>query len=491
MSQTKSGPRSCVGSSCLFIVGLLTAVTPSFSAEITVDSLGDDRLVDGNCELAEAIDAATTNSAVDGCVAGELEGTDVVRVAVSGIVALKAKILSQSSVQIVGLGREGTIIDCRNVDESCITTTFETTSLERLTVLAEDAPPLEVLPFTSAMLTNVDLQGGLAIHVWPQGNLALDRSLVAGFDTNAEAGSITTTGGALFNEGDLVLRDSSFVGNRARSVGDNRADSLCCRLGGGVREAFGGAIYSSGGSVVIERATFSGNSAEAAIAYGGALAFSNTVVTIEHSTLAGNWVDSSGTDSRSGAEPTFGGGIYLGAASSLVIQNSIVGGNTAFRPTSMQVASELYVDPAAAVGSAGHNFVRDNRDSSGAFPAGQPNGLGDYVGQQPAPLPLDLEPLGEYGGDLPTFLPTLVVSSLIIDRGSCSLEAVDQRGFGSSQTELRATNSVAHPDDHDGCDIGAVEALAIDRTAIFSDGFESGNTAAWSLSTEALWRGMK
>ncbi len=49
---------------------LRSVVGATAAATITVNTTADDNTVNGNCTLREAIQAANTNTAVDGCVAG-------------------------------------------------------------------------------------------------------------------------------------------------------------------------------------------------------------------------------------------------------------------------------------------------------------------------------------------------------------------------------------------------------------------------------------
>ena len=65
--------------SAFAVVGLLTLISPAGvqAADITVTTTLDSLDVDGECSLREAVIAANTNAAVDGCVAGELESDQI------------------------------------------------------------------------------------------------------------------------------------------------------------------------------------------------------------------------------------------------------------------------------------------------------------------------------------------------------------------------------------------------------------------------------
>jgi hypothetical protein len=102
-----------------------------------------------------------------------------------------------------------------------------------------------------------------------------------------------------------------------------------------------------------------------------------------------------------------------------------------------------------------------------------------------------LAPLGEYGCAAPlpdgTCLPVhpVRVAGPALDRGSCTASGAtaDARGLGRPFDFPGAVNA------DDGCDAGAYEARddngngADDALEIFADGFESGDTTAWSATT--------
>src|SRR5918994_5103801 len=56
----------------LLVCGLLLAYasSPAWAANITVTTPDDELNTDGDCSLREAVEAADTNAAVDGCAAG-------------------------------------------------------------------------------------------------------------------------------------------------------------------------------------------------------------------------------------------------------------------------------------------------------------------------------------------------------------------------------------------------------------------------------------
>jgi hypothetical protein len=111
---------------------------------------------------------------------------------------------------------------------------------------------------------------------------------------------------------------------------------------------------------------------------------------------------------------------------------------------------------------------------------GSPNAQNDWVGSVAAPLDPQLQPLADNGGPTLTHMPVLSPFSPVIDAGSCPAATTDQRGWFDPDTNLRIFDEPTVANLANGCDVGAVEALLSPPTILFDDGFESGDTSAWS-----------
>ena len=57
---------------------MLLACSPAHAATITVNTTADELATDGNCSLREALQAANTDTAIDGCAKGSGADTVVV-----------------------------------------------------------------------------------------------------------------------------------------------------------------------------------------------------------------------------------------------------------------------------------------------------------------------------------------------------------------------------------------------------------------------------
>ncbi|MFY9824167.1 MAG: IPTL-CTERM sorting domain-containing protein, partial [Thermoanaerobaculia bacterium] len=229
--------------------------------------------------------------------------------------------------------------------------------------------------------------GGISLYK-PDADMTIERSTISG---NTASGA----GGGLFvynpQTAGVALRQSTISGNSASQGG-------------------GAYFYNLSGPLVIENSTVSGNQVTG---NGGGLFF-------YHGPPAGSGLHSSTIASNTAGGN--GGGIYL-YTGSLPLENTIVAGNTAG------------TDDDISNGKGG-NFVLDHdlvQDTGGA--SFTDNG-GNIFNQSP-----QLSALGNHGGPTQTMLPA--ATSPVIDAGSATSPAVDQRG-------------VARPAGA-GFDIGAVE----------------------------------
>ncbi len=208
-------------------------------------------------------------------------------------------------------------------------------------------------------------------------------------------------GGAIFNQGSLLIRGSTLLDNRA--VGGNGFVGGAGAGGAGL----GGAVYNDGASVTVINSTFSGNSSEAGAGTptGGSFAAGiysrNGTISIYNSTLTNN-------------SATVGRGVYVlgeGATATATVHSTIIGQDDT------TLASEF----AAVVGDA---------PGSGSNVTGLNNLIRSYNGaaadfaNKVAPL---LQPLANNGG--PTRTHAFQSESWASNNGS-NLQnlATDQRG---------------------------------------------------------------
>ena len=81
----------------------LLLVPGAFATEITVNTADDENNTDGDCSLREAVQAANTDTAVDGCAAGEADGDTIVFDNDYTITLTLGELLLSDDVRIEGL----------------------------------------------------------------------------------------------------------------------------------------------------------------------------------------------------------------------------------------------------------------------------------------------------------------------------------------------------------------------------------------------------
>ncbi len=288
--------------------------------------------------------------------------------------------------------------------------------------------------------------GGSGGGIYSGAALILVGSEVSGNTAAANGGGLYS-GGVVTLSGSLVSANTAEGGGGIFETGSHISSYSSCAIVGNT--AVGGGGLSSRGQTTLQflNCTLDGN---AATDVGGGVQ-TNGTVNLVYSTVTAN-------DSASDA-PSGGGGLNTFAGGSIRLWSSLVAGNR------VAVLSTPVVRNCGCTGgpctpmvqflSLGHNL--EDADTCGF----------DRPGDQPSTEPnlqamSFREPLAPVRG--------LAKGSPAIEAGDPSVcPAVDQRG-------------VVRPVDGDAdgmadCDIGAFEF----ELAIFADGFETGDTSAWTL----------
>lgn len=301
-------------------------------------------------------------------------------------------------------------------------------------------------------------------HAFDGGAVQVELSASFQFlNSRAEANTSGFYGGAVYTMGSLDVQDSLITGNQAYQGGglyldgsttvDNTTISAntATTLGGG-----GITIHSQ--DLTVRRSLFHNNQADSEDG-GGIQTWGTAVTKVVNSTFEGNTAPDGGAIScKYGGTASFysltitfnqattGGGISCPDG---LLEGSILHRNAA------TLGPEIY----GTLESLGYNLIAT---TSGATITGTTTG--NLIGVNPS-----LEPLADNGGKTQT--RALRIGSPAIDTGppACSGLTTDQRGYPRPvDGDMGGTNE---------CDIGAYEF-----GTIFADGFESGNTSAWSLT---------
>jgi CSLREA domain-containing protein len=268
-------------------LALTLVASAARAATITVTTLSDPAGPSGTCSLRDAITAANTMTATNGCAAGS--GNDTINFSVTGTIALANTLpaIIDKTLTIIGPMSPGITLDGDNKVQVMTVASASTLNLKRLTI--------------------ANGQGGLSGGIFNDGKLTVTNTTFSG--------NIAGYGAGIFNYGTLTLSHSTFSGNSAG--------------------AYGGGIYNNGDANLIN-SSFSGNTADS----GGAIEDGFATLTITNSTFSANraarfggGIDTAGTltvtnSTFSGNSANLGGGIYKEVGGTLSVTNSTFSGNS-------------------------------------------------------------------------------------------------------------------------------------------------------------------
>lgn len=248
----------------LLLAAAAFAPASAFGGMITVTTTTDTVTADGLCSLREAVAAAASNSAGNGCPAGS--GTDTI-VLQAGTFVLSSTITLGSNIVLSGEGSSATAVDGNGlvrVFNVLVATTVEITGVKIAHGRAPDG-------------ASAGAQGGHGGAVVNQGgNLTIRNSVLT--DNTAGNGATGSTGftgspgglggqggngGAIYSFGPVTILDSTFSGNHAGNGGVGGSGTMSPGPGGtGGRGGGGGAIFISGPrNVIVTGSTISDNAA--------------------------------------------------------------------------------------------------------------------------------------------------------------------------------------------------------------------------------------
>lgn len=282
----------------------LTPSTAARAATIVVNSLADPGAT-GICALRDAINAANSGSATNGCAAGT--GKDTIQFSVTGTISITSTLpeIKDSQLTIIGPASLRLTIEGSNSGNPVPVMQVEsnaTVNLQNLTI--------------SDGFSGTDPGGAILNH----GTLTVTNGTFSGnetfsgettFDGELDSGG---PGGAIFNDGTLNVINSTFSGNGAE--GSEFSGGVAFQIGGG-------AIYNHG-TLTVTNSTFSDNGVASlsSDSKGGGAISSDATLTVRNSTFSGNF--------------TFGGidffrapGAAISNSGTLTIESSTFTGNTA------------------------------------------------------------------------------------------------------------------------------------------------------------------
>ncbi|MFN8381038.1 MAG: sortase [Anaerolineales bacterium] len=394
----------------LSLLGSAVIFTPAYAAGIVVNTAVDEDTNNANCSLREAIIAANTDAAYNGCSAGA--GTDTITFAADYTITLAGSQLPPITTQmtITGNGATKTIIQ------------------------ASTCNPV-TLPGGCTPATN-------RVFIINSGSNATlnDMTVRHGDCTSCVTGG--TEGGGIRNDGTLTINNSSISDNKATTGGgirNNNTGTLTVTDStlSGNKAVAGGGIYNIGTMTVANSTFFDNKTTDPA--FGGAGFYQAGVTTVTNSTFFNN--------TASGR----GGAVFLDGPGSATIKNSTLSNNSAgvagggiFLHTSLTLINTIIANSISGGDCTNFGFVVTNINTiieDGTCNVGTTT-LQNFKAGDP-----NLGSLADNGG--PTQTMALQTGSIAIDAGdaaTCAAAPVsnkDQRGVTRPQGAV--------------CDIGAYE----------------------------------
>jgi CSLREA domain-containing protein len=452
---------------------------PAHAATITVTTPLDTVLNDGVCSLREAIQAANTNSAFNGCSAGSASNTDTIVLAANttylmsiagnddtntgGDFDIADNAASPDVIFQVDNSGYATI-DASNLDRAFHMINSVSVTMSNLTIqngnTTADGGAIRVgggaltLSNMSFLNNTASVQGGAIAMSVSSATLTISGSLFA--NNTATTGN----GGAIFNAMGFIISNSTFSNNNA---GGNGGAISVIDSGSTIKviqnttfvendvTGYGGALYNtSSASILIQFTTFSDNSA----ARGGAIGIdtAGSLINVTNSTFSSN---AATVDGRSIYAITTTATSILG---NITLTNGLGTGFDIFGETNNTLISRSIINGTCTgvMVNGGNNIAYPI--SCGAIP----------VGGNPVLLPL-----ANNGGPTETHLLGFGSAALNVYTTDCP--SVDQRGISRPQIST--------------CDVGAVEmqsgeipTLTPTNTRTFTPSFTPSNTSTFTPS---------
>jgi CSLREA domain-containing protein len=476
------GKRFCMMALLLALTSLYLAPLPvARAATITVNTTDDELNYDGDCSLREAILAANTDTAVDGCTAGS--GADTITLP-AGIYTLTIPGAGEENnvtgdlditwhyLTINGDGRGNTIIQAgtnstNGIDRVLDVHLHGTVEINDVGIIYGRTPEngggirnygTLTLNNSVVMLNTADIGGGIS-NGGIAGTVTLNNSSVS---LNTAEG---VHGGGIDNrEGSLTLDNCTIAHNDADDNGggiaiDHGVVTLdSCTVSGNDAGGGGGGIYNFWGNLTLDNCTVSGNDADMD---GGGIYHNYGVQTLNNSTVARNTADDDNDDLGDG------GGVRVGYGT-VSVMNTIVGDN--------QDRSGEAHDCSGYLTSQGYNLVED---TTGCTILGDTTS--NITGSDP-----DLGPLAYNGG--PTWTHALQTGSPAIEQIPNGTNGC-QAGVSTDQRGYRRAGGAGYGGSL--CDIGAYEYETAPPVVRFSSWLgiyvqdENGGTATITVTLNA------
>ena len=317
-------------------------------ASIVVNTADDENNADGDCSLREAVQAANTNAAVDGCAAGDADGDRITFLASYTISLSLGELPVSDDVEIVGPA---------TIDANGTSRIFDVDA-------AGGAGDEQAVAFTDLVLREGDSGAGGSDAPDAGGAVDLKAGSEATFtDVDVFDSVAGVNGGGIHGAGDTVIRITTSDGGSSTIRGNEAQGGMAGMGGGGVWGAgtttisgnvlidqnratgaagSGGGVFNQGGTLDVTGATITGNTANRA---GGGVEDNGGIsTTLTDVTLTGNSIDV--------AAPGNGGGLHSGGGD-VTVTGGVVSNNTAVEGGGLWASGDLFVDGTQITGNTG------------------------------------------------------------------------------------------------------------------------------------------
>lgn len=418
----------------LFVICSILGIAPAFGAvtlkvNTTNDEFGENL---ANCSLREAIEAVNTHSAFGGCIAGQRFGTNIVKLEAKEYILTRGEITLVSEVTIAGIGNnleEKDSITGKKPKRHVPTTIINAQGKNRIFNSLVHKPPVTLNSLKLINGYSNDLGGAILAG----GSVSTTNVVFENNIAQKDGGAIYLIGkSSTLSASESVWKNNNVIQGTGAALAMSCLDDL--KPTSRTIDIFQSSIVLNGNT-----------SAKSIIEACGVV-----TLNLKASTIGENTANSAGAVINFNNDTSVFSAFNL--ESSTIVQNklaSVINFNN-IKNISTNFTVLAFNEGSACVGADNTKITylgqrnlfqncsylnlsnADNSASSNVF--------------LPSPLPVqfsdEFNPLGNYGGYTPTYLPK-TTSTYVFNKGGGCIERIDQRGS-------------SYPDEII-CDLGAVE----------------------------------
>jgi predicted outer membrane repeat protein len=268
--------------------------TTAYAATIMVNSLANIG-APGVCVLRDAITAANTKTATNGCAAGD--GNDMISFKVSGTIALTRTLprVTDSNLTINGPASPGITVDGGGQVQIMVVASSATLNLNHLTIANGTTQfGAGIRNRGTLIITNSTFSGNSAVL----GGAIFNRATLTVINSTFSRNS-AVFGGGIYSTGTLAITNSIFSRNGANHLGsgagiENEFGALTVTNStffGNIANRTGAGIDNESGTLTVTNSTFSGNRADRT---GAGIGNEFGALTVTNSTFFGNSAEFAG-----------------------------------------------------------------------------------------------------------------------------------------------------------------------------------------------------